>query len=68
MIYFARVRGGELRLAHGEHHDIRWVDEAGLDLLDPPLSAAIKWYCVQALTEVTGAARSGNGHEPVFAA
>jgi 8-oxo-dGTP pyrophosphatase MutT (NUDIX family) len=52
MIYFARVRGGELRLAEEEHRDIRWVDAAGLDRLDPPLSDAIKWYCLQALAEV----------------
>ena len=52
MIYFARVRGGELRLAEAEHQDIRWVDAAGLDRLDPPLSDAVKWYCLQALTEV----------------
>lgn len=54
MIYFARVRGGALRLAEAEHHDIRWVDAAGLDRLDPPLSTAIRWYCLQALAEVHG--------------
>ncbi len=52
MIYFARVRGGELTLAAAEHHDIRWVDAAGLDGLVPPLSEAIRWYCRQALAEV----------------
>lgn len=63
MIYFARVRGGTLRLAEEEHHDIRWVDAAGLDLLDPPVSEAIHWYCLQALKEVTGRgpAEAGSG-------
>lgn len=52
MIYFARVKGGSLDLAEEEHHDIRWVTDAGLDALQPPMSNAVKWYCRQALAEV----------------
>ena len=54
MIYLARVREGTLRLAPEEHHDIRWVDAAGLDRLDPALSGAIRWYCLQALEDLGG--------------
>lgn len=52
MIYLARVTGGDLTLATAEHHDIRWVAEAELDTLRPPMSGAVKWYCRQALAEV----------------
>lgn len=52
MIYLARVRGGDLALAPAEHHAIRWVSEAEMDELQPPLSGAIRWYCLQALEEV----------------
>ncbi len=52
MIYLARVRGGQLTLAAAEHHDIRWVSEAELDSLQPPMSGAVKWYCCQALSEL----------------
>ncbi len=57
MIYWARVRSGNLSLAAEEHHDIRWVDAAGLEQLDPPLSGAVRWYCLQALREL------GHGHQ-----
>jgi 8-oxo-dGTP pyrophosphatase MutT (NUDIX family) len=52
MIYLARVKSGTLTLAAQEHHDIRWIDWAGLEQLDPPLSGAVKWYCQQALREL----------------
>lgn len=52
MIYLARVKSGTLTLAAQEHHEIRWVDSAGLEELDPPLSGAVKWYCQQALREL----------------
>jgi 8-oxo-dGTP pyrophosphatase MutT (NUDIX family) len=52
MLYFARPRGGEVTLAAGEHHAIRWCDAAELERLDPPLKGAVKWYCRQALAEV----------------
>ena len=52
MIYLARVKGGTLTLATEEHHDLRWVDAPGLDQLTPPLSGAVRWYCLQALKEL----------------
>jgi len=67
MIYWARVRGGTLSLAPEEHHAIRWVDADGLDRLDPPLTCAVRWYCLQALRELStdGSDRSIEvAHEP----
>ena len=52
MIYFARVRSGDLTLATAEHHDIRWCTGEELERLEPPMSNAVKWYCQQALNEV----------------
>ncbi|MEY2789811.1 MAG: hypothetical protein RLZZ34_2954 [Verrucomicrobiota bacterium] len=52
MIYFARPAGGSLALAAEEHLDIRWCTAEALDELDPPLSGAVKWYCLKALEEV----------------
>lgn len=52
LIYWARPRSGTLALAAEEHHDIRWVSASELDLLDPPVSAAVRWYALQALAEV----------------
>jgi 8-oxo-dGTP pyrophosphatase MutT (NUDIX family) len=54
MIYFARPRSEAVTLAAGEHHAIRWCAEEELDRLDPPMSTAVKWYCRQAIREVTG--------------
>lgn len=56
LIYWARPAGGELRLAPAEHHAIRWCAEADLDKLDPPLSGAVRWYCLRALDEIPRAA------------
>ena len=52
MIYFARVKSGDLALAEAEHHAIRWVSRAEMDELQPPLSGAIRWYCHQAFQEI----------------
>ena len=54
MIYWARPRNGTLTLAASEHHDIRWCSAAALDNLQPPMTAAVKWYCRAALKEVGG--------------
>ncbi|MEI6569208.1 MAG: NUDIX domain-containing protein [Verrucomicrobiota bacterium] len=51
MIYWARPRTGTLTLATEEHHDIRWCTPADLEQLQPPMSDAVKWYCLKALTE-----------------
>ncbi len=51
LIYWARPRTGTLTLATEEHHDIRWCTPADLEQLQPPMSDAVKWYCLKALTE-----------------
>jgi 8-oxo-dGTP pyrophosphatase MutT (NUDIX family) len=53
MIYWARPKNGSVPiLAAAEHHDIRWCRGEELDELQPPLSAAVRWYCLQVLAEV----------------
>jgi 8-oxo-dGTP pyrophosphatase MutT (NUDIX family) len=58
MIYWARPKsnGGTLaadpKLATGEHHDIRWCSLDELDVLQPPMTDTVKWYCRQALEEI----------------
>jgi len=52
MIYWARPKSGTVTLAAAEHHDIRWCSAGELNLLQPPLSGAVKWYCHKALEEV----------------
>jgi len=54
MIYWARPKGGATRLAAEEHHAIRWCSGSDLDQLQPAMSEAVKWYCRQALAEVSG--------------
>jgi 8-oxo-dGTP pyrophosphatase MutT (NUDIX family) len=56
MIYWARPREGRMTLADEEHHDIRWCTAAELDTLQPPMTNAVKWYCLKALEEL-GATR-----------
>lgn len=52
MIYWARPRFGSVTLAAAEHHDIGWFSSDELDALQPAMSAAVKWYCRQALKEL----------------
>lgn len=52
MIYWARPKTGALRLAAEEHHDLRWCGRADLDMLQPPLSGAVKWYALRAIEEL----------------
>lgn len=54
MMYWARPKHGTLTLSTSEHHDIRWCSAADLDDLQPPMTAAVKWYCRAALSEVEG--------------
>jgi 8-oxo-dGTP pyrophosphatase MutT (NUDIX family) len=54
MIYWARPKNGQVTLSTDEHHDIRWCSAAELDLLQPPMSRAVKWYCRKAIEEVSG--------------
>ncbi len=51
MIYWARPKNGNVTLAPGEHHDIRWCLETELDQLKPEMSEAVKWYCRKAIQE-----------------
>ena len=52
IMYLARPKSGQVTLAQGEHHDIRWCTRADLDQLQPPMSEAVKYYCRTALSEV----------------
>lgn len=52
MIYWARPKGGTMTLAIEEHHDIRWCSREELNQLQPPMSEAVKWYCVKAMEEI----------------
>lgn len=52
LIYWARPKHGQVRLAPAEHHAISWCRAEELDRLQPPLSQAVKWYCRKALEEV----------------
>jgi 8-oxo-dGTP pyrophosphatase MutT (NUDIX family) len=63
MIYWARPKAGpargvptEVTLAPAEHHGIRWCSAAELDTLQPPMPAAVKWYCRAAIREISGQA------------
>ena len=40
-------------LATEEHHDIRWCGVGDLEKLSPPMSDAVKWYCQQAIQEIS---------------
>jgi 8-oxo-dGTP pyrophosphatase MutT (NUDIX family) len=53
MIYWARPKSGTTTLAVEEHHDIRWCSADELDSLQPPMSAAVKWYCRKAIGEIS---------------
>jgi len=53
MIYWAKVKSGFTTLAAEEHHDIRWCAPADLEKLSPPMTDAVKWYCRQALKEIS---------------
>jgi 8-oxo-dGTP pyrophosphatase MutT (NUDIX family) len=55
MIYWARPKGGALALAAAEHYDLRWCAPEDLERLSPPMLEAVKWYCRQAIEEVSRA-------------
>jgi len=48
-----RSQEADVQCATEEHHDIRWCSAAELDTLQPPMSAAVKWYCRKAIEEIT---------------
>lgn len=51
MIYWARRKSGQLKLASGEHRDIGWFGAGELKSLEPAITFAIEWYCLKALEE-----------------
>ena len=55
LIYWARPKNGKLALADAEHHDIRWCGIDDLEKLQPPMTDAVKWYCRQAIAEISRA-------------
>jgi 8-oxo-dGTP pyrophosphatase MutT (NUDIX family) len=65
LIYWARPRGGALLESSPEHRAIRWCAAAELDALEPPISAAVRWYCLQALQELGERPRSAADTPPV---
>lgn len=52
MIYWAKPRSGTVTLSQEEHEAIRWCNREELDTLNPPMSDAVRWYCLKALEEV----------------
>jgi len=54
LVYFAKVRSGEMTLNTEEHKDIRWLDEG--DLADPKwgLSENLRFYAREALSRIEG--------------
>lgn len=52
MIYWATSDTDKIRLAEDEHFAIQWCTKEALDQLEPPITSAIKWYCLKALEEV----------------
>jgi 8-oxo-dGTP pyrophosphatase MutT (NUDIX family) len=62
MIYWARPAApagkncnAAISLAAAEHHDIRWCAADDLKKLSPPMTDAVKWYCRQAIEEISRA-------------
>jgi len=54
LIYWARPKvGPAVSLAAEEHHDIRWCGREDLEKLSPPMTDAVKWYCRQAIEEIS---------------
>jgi 8-oxo-dGTP pyrophosphatase MutT (NUDIX family) len=53
MIYWARPKSSsDAKCAVEEHHDIRWCTKAELETMQPPMSNAVKWYCLKAIEEI----------------
>ena len=53
MIYWARPKTGTVTLAPAEHYDIRWCSAEELESLQPSMDAAVKWYCLKAISEIS---------------
>ena len=56
LIYWARPKNSaKVKLATEEHHDIRWCSRDDMEKLSPPMTDAVKWYCRQAIEEISRA-------------
>jgi 8-oxo-dGTP pyrophosphatase MutT (NUDIX family) len=53
MIYFARVKSGEVKLNVEEHKDIQWLSEKDLEDQKWGLSKPLKFYARQSLQKVS---------------
>lgn len=49
LMYFARAKSGDVKLAADEHEDIRWFTRADLHNPEFDIKPAILFYCEQAL-------------------
>jgi 8-oxo-dGTP pyrophosphatase MutT (NUDIX family) len=52
IVYFARVKSGELKLAKAEHNDIDWFSLKELESQKLNLGPAIKFYAEKALAKL----------------
>lgn len=52
MVYFARVKSGEVKLNVEEHRDIQWLGEKNLEDVKWGLSDPLKFYAKDALKKV----------------
>jgi 8-oxo-dGTP pyrophosphatase MutT (NUDIX family) len=53
IVYFARVKSGELKLAEAEHNDIGWFSLKDLESKKLNLGPAIKFYAEKALAKLS---------------
>jgi 8-oxo-dGTP pyrophosphatase MutT (NUDIX family) len=52
MVYFARVKSGQVTLNAEEHHDIQWLTEKDLDDAKWELYPNLKFYAKEALRRI----------------
>jgi hypothetical protein len=49
----AKIRGVAYEPNVDQYHAIRWCSTDDLDKFQPPMSAAVKWYSLQAIAEIS---------------
>lgn len=52
IVYFARVKGGDMKLAETEHNNIGWFSQKDLESKELNLGPAIKFYAKKALEKL----------------
>jgi 8-oxo-dGTP diphosphatase len=52
MVYFARVKSGQVTLNKKEHHDIQWLGEADIEDSKWGLSKPLKFYARRAVQKI----------------